>query len=135
MNKRPKVLFTFIVKRLGARDLVKMASEYNLQKRERQDYRKLTDIQLLRQTKGSKIRKKLYLIKVVEREGEQVKILYIGYRDGEDEWREVSELVQLSKKPQPYILLQLHRELTYQIQAALDSKYRKNPDVRIEVPF
>ena len=71
----------------------------------------------------------------MESEGEQVKIHYIGYGDNEDEWREVSELVQLSKKPQPYILLQLHRELTYQIQAALDSKYRKDPDVKIEVPF
>ena len=92
---------------------MKMASEYNLRKRERQDYRKLTDIQLPKQTKGSKIRKKLYPIKVVESEGEQVKIHYIGYGDNEDEWREVSELVQLSMKPQPYILLQLHRELMY----------------------
>lgn len=78
---------------------------------------------------------KLYPIEVVEREGEQVKIHYIGYGDDEDEWREASELVQLSKKPQPYISFELHRELTYQIQAALDSKYRKDPDVRIEVPF
>ena len=57
------------------------------------------------------------------REGERVKIHYIGYGGDEDEWREANELVQFSKKPQPYILFELHRELTYQIQAALDSKY------------
>lgn len=112
-----------------------MASEYNLRKRERQDYQKLADIQLPRQTKGSEIREKPYPIEVVEREGEHVKIHYIGYGDDEDEWREASELVQLSKKPQPYIPFELHRELAYQIQAALDSRYRKDPDVRIEVPF
>ena len=88
---------------------MKMASEYNLRKRERQDYRKLTDIQLPRQMKGSEIREKLYPIEVVEREGERVKIHYIGYGDDEDEWREASELVQLSKKPQPYIPSELHR--------------------------
>lgn len=76
---------------------MKMALEYNLWKRERQDYWKLADIQLQRQTKGSEIREKLYPIEVEEREGERVKIHYIGYGDDEDEWREASELVQLSK--------------------------------------
>ena len=95
---------------------MKMASEYNLRKRERQDYRKLADIQLPRQTKGSEMRE-FCPIEVVEREGERVKIHYIGYGDDEDEWWEASELVQFSKKPQPYILFELHRELTYQIQA------------------
>ena len=57
------------------------------------------------------MKEKLYPIEVVEREGERVKIHYIGCGADEGEWREASELGTFSM----YIpLLTIHhRYITY----------------------
>lgn len=48
-----------------------------------------------------------------------------------------SEIVDLSPLPEQdiYQLFELHHELAIQIKMALDSKHRRDPEVRIELPF
>ena len=51
---------------------------------------------------------------------------YDGYDDKYDEWKDKSEIVDLSPVPEKdiYQSFELHRELTLQIKMALDSKHQ-----------
>ena len=79
---------------------------------------------------------KLYPIEVVKRMDNRVLINYVGYDEKYDEWRAEEEIVEpAKKKPDVYHPFSLYNELSYQIKLALDSKRRKEPDVKIEIPF
>lgn len=62
---------------------------------------------------------------------------YEGYDDKYDEWKDKSEIVDPSPVPEKdiYQPFEFHRELAIQIKMALDSKHRRDPEVRIELPF
>ena len=110
-----------------------MSSAYNLRRRNPVDYRTLDE--------GIKIPRsrcvpadELYPILVLERAGEKVKIHYEGYGEEFDEWKDESEIV-CPEKPEVYQPFELHRELAYQIKVSLNLSGRRDPDIRIEVPF
>ena len=81
---------------------------------------------------------KLYPVDIIEKKGNRVKIHYIGYEDEFDEWREEDDVVRTTAADKDECLeykpFSLYEELRYQIKLALDSK-RKDPEVRIEIPF
>ena len=60
--------------------------------------------------------------------------MYI-HGDEHDEWRNERDIVPLPRKPEAYQPFELHREVAYQIKLALDSRGRRDPQVRIEVPL
>ena len=80
---------------------------------------------------------KLYPIEVVEREDNRIKIHYTGYDKKFDEWRDMKDIVQpkSTKKSSVYRPFSLYGELSYQVKLALNSSRRKEPEVRIEIPF
>ena len=77
---------------------------------------------------------KLYPITVIEKEGDKVKIHYDGYGEEFDEWRNEIDIV-LPEKQEMYQPFELHNELAYQIKLSLNSRGRRDPVIRIEVPF
>ena len=86
----------------------------------------------------SQPKNKLYPIEVVKKEGNRVKIHYVGYSDYHDEWRDTTDIVPLVPRPgdvrqMEYKPFDPHAELLFQIKQALDSSTRKDPDVRIEI--
>ena len=73
---------------------------------------------------------------MVEEDGERVKIHYEGYSEKHDEWWDKTDRVEPSAiKPDIYQPFELHRELALQIKLALDSKHRRDLEVRIELRF
>lgn len=118
-----------------------MAS-YELRKKERKNYRALADIQLPRPEKVPSKADTLYPIEVLERTSDRVKIHWVGYDSKFDEWRNEEDIEDIPE-PKPgalqieqYRPLDLHKELAYAIKAALRSSLpRRDPDVRVEVPF
>ena len=48
--------------------------------------------------------------------------------------RSISEIESIPK-PQVYQPFELHKELAYQIKLALDSRGRRDPQIRIDLPF
>ena len=110
-----------------------MSSGYNLRRTVSVDYKSLGE--------GVKIPRcsrvtvdKLYPITVVEKDGAKVKIHYEGYGHEFDEWRNEGDIV-LPQQPEVYKPFSLYQELAYQIKLALDSRGRRDPEVRIELPF
>ena len=89
-----------------------MASHYNLRKKEKTNYQELSNVILPRPVRSNNT-SKLYAITVVEEDGERVKVHYEGYDDKYDEWKEISEIVDLSPLPEQdiYQLFELHHEL------------------------
>ena len=81
---------------------------------------------------------RLYPLEVIAKDGDRVKVHYIGYSSQYDEWRQSSELETLSPRSgqqlELYQPFELHQELAYSIKLALVGS-RKDPDVRIEMPF
>jgi len=74
--------------------LLKMA--YNLRTSEgRKNYRDLDTIKLPR---AQRIKDKLYPLEIVGRDGDRVKVHYIGYSSQYDEWRLSSDLETLKIK-------------------------------------
>ena len=69
-------------------------ASYDLWKKERKDYKQLSDLQLprLRAAKD-----KLYELEIVEEDvlTQRVKVHYIGYGSEDDEWRDKDEIVDL----------------------------------------
>ena len=91
---------------------------------------------------------KLYPIEVVESAGSKVRIHYIGYDDSTDEWRESTELVQLTstrtprvstnsntQSMQPIQPFSLYNELRIKIKQALVCGRKQSPSVVINMPF
>jgi len=120
--------------------LLKMA--YNLRTSEgRKNYRDLDTIKLPR---AQRIKDKLYPVEIVGRDGDRVKVHYIGYSSQYDEWRLSSDLETLKIKDStrggqqleldPYQPFDLHRELAYSIKSSLKGS-RNDPEVRIDMPF
>ena len=84
----------------------------------------------------------LYRIRVVEENGDKVKVHYIGYSKKYDEWKNKDELVSLEKDnsditPQPstWQPYSLYRELANKIKANLHSSRKESPAVKIDMPF
>ena len=71
-----------------------MAS-YNLRNSDRKNYRQLSNPRLPRAEKIRQVHdpEKLYEIEVVERDGERLKVHYIGYSSDYDEWKEAADIV------------------------------------------
>ena len=113
-----------------------MASHYNLRKKEKTNYQEVNNVILPRPVRSNNT-SKLYAITIVEEDGERVKVHYEGYDDKYDEWKDKSEIVDPSPVPEKdiYQPFELHRELAIQIKMALDSKHRRDPEVRIELSF
>lgn len=110
-----------------------MASGYSLRNKERIDYRVIEKgVEIPRARRATS--DKLYPITVVETNGDQVKIHYEGYGEEYDEWRSRSDIVE-PMKPEMYKPYDPHQELAYQIKLSLDSRGRRDPEARIELPF
>lgn len=81
---------------------------------------------------------RLYPLEVIAKDGDRVKVHYIGYSSQYDEWRQSSELETLSPRSgqqlEPYQPFELHQELAYSIKLALVCS-RKDPNVPTEMPF
>ena len=73
--------------------------DYSLRRKHTTNYRQMNGLDLPRPKRTSSHRNKLYPISVVEEDGSRVKIHYVGYSDGYDEWREVGDIVSLSPEP------------------------------------
>ena len=80
---------------------------------------------------------KLHPIEVLDEEEDRLKIHFTRYDSKYDEWREKKDIVlpNSPKKSGIYRPFSLYGELGFQIKLALDSKHRKEPEVRIEIPF
>ncbi len=115
-----------------------MAS-YSLCTKERKNYRGMAEVRLPRPERVSNANK-LYPIEVLERDGGRVKIRYVGHSSIHDEWRSEEDVSAIGA-PGALQMEQYHpfchyKELAYAIKAALRSTLpRRDPDVRIEVPF
>ena len=70
-------------------------ASYNLRKKERKDYKQLSDLQLPRLR--AKRDDKLYNLDIVEEDvlTQRVKVHYIGYGSEDDKWRDKDEIVHL----------------------------------------
>ena len=112
---------------------------YNLRNCPRKDYKRLAEPKIPRAIREKRADgSKLYPIEVCERQENSVKIHYIGYSDEHDEWRNSSDLVSIGSDGQQledYQPYNPHRELAYQIKVSLHSGSRREPEVRIELPF
>ena len=72
-------------------------ASHDLRKKERKDYKQLSDLQLPRLR--VKQDDKLYELDIVEDVlTQRVKVHYIGYRLEDDEWRDKDEIVHLKPK-------------------------------------
>ena len=73
-------------------------ASYDLRKKERKDYKQLSDLQLLKLR--AKRDDKLYELDIVEEDvlTQRVKVHYIGYGSEDDEWRDKDEIVHLKPK-------------------------------------
>ena len=116
------------------------AMAYNLRNGTRKDYKTLSEPKIPRATRQKKAdcTQPLYPVEVCERQENSVKINYIGYSNEHDEWRHPSELVSIGSDGQlleNYHAYNPHQELAYQIKLALHSGNRREPAVRIELPF
>ena len=71
-------------------------ASYDLRKKERKDYKQLSDFQLPR-LRAAKDKLKLYELEIVEEDvlTQRVKVHYIGYGSEDDEWRDKDEIVDL----------------------------------------
>ena len=121
-----------------------MANHYNLHASSK-NYRELTAIKLPKACKTSR-KDKLYPIEVVETDGCRGRIHYVGYNDSFDEWRDLSELVDIPPHPshnsasvihdtpiQPY---NLYNELRLKIKYALVCRAGKgSPLITIDMGF
>ena len=122
-----------------------MANRYFLRANGR-NYRELTTIKLPNARKTSS-KDKLYPIEVVETNGSRGRIHYIGYDNSFDEWRDLSELVDIPPNPksrdnnsatnvtpiQPY---SLYNELRVKIKQALVCRAGKgSPSITIDMGF
>lgn len=120
---------------------------YNLRSgegtQERKNYRQLVTIKLPR-AQRTRTDDTLYPLEVIDREGDRVKVHYIGYSTQYDEWRLSSELetVRDDSSPgdghqlevEPYRPFDLHKELAYSIKSSLRGS-RNDPEIRIDMPF
>ena len=65
---------------------------YNLRMGVSQNYRLMSNLKIPRISR-TQPQDKLYPVEVVERNGSQVRIHYVGYANSTDEWREQTDLV------------------------------------------
>ena len=82
-----------------------MATSYNLRKSSR-DYKELTSQPLPRAEWVRYDRDKLYDVEIVERDGERVKIHFIGYSSKHDQWTDAVNVVNRCPVPS-YGVLQM----------------------------
>ena len=119
--------------------------DYNLRRKHSKNYRQMSDVDLPRPKRTSS-RNKLYPISIVERDGSRVKIHYVGYNDGYDEWREVGDIVPPSAEPgnpsggsQTRQTIQqqysLYKELSIKIKQFLTCGRKQSPSVKINMGF
>lgn len=119
------------------------SARYCLREKAKKDYREV-QVPLPRPERAASNSDKLYPIEVIDEDGDRVKIHYIGYGDGWDEWRSREDVVDMAKAKQDTRTRQLetytpynpHQELAHAIKAALTpSRKFGGPEVRIELPF
>ena len=126
----------------------------------KRNYRKLADVKIPRKSsmvtrsiKSTKVvlpsSDSLYRLKVIEKDDKNgcVKVRYIGYGQGCDEWKLVEDIVELSESssieeassvtatPWSVGKLCLYKELTYRIKALLCSSRKGNPVCRVIMSF
>ena len=68
---------------------------YNLRTGVSRNYRLMSNLKIPRISR-TQPQDKLYPVKVVERNGSQVRIHYVGYANSTDEWRELTDLVPMT---------------------------------------
>ena len=86
---------------------------------------------------------KLYPTSIVQRDGSRVKIHYVGYSDGYDEWREVGDILSESGNPpddiqtpqQQIQSYSLYKELSIKIKQHLTCGKKQSPLVKINMGF
>ena len=97
-------------------------------------------------SKRTSSKNKLYPISIVQKDGFRVKIHYVGYSDGYDEWCEAGDIVSLSPElsnpsggsqtpqpvQQPY---NLYKELGIKIKQALIYGRKQSLSVKINIGF
>ncbi len=112
-----------------------MATSYNLRQSRRKDYRQLSSQPLPRAERVRAREDDLYDVEVVEKDGDKVKVQYIGYSQKHDEWIDAVDVVSRQPPATPgtlqletYRPLDMHR---YSIVQTIDntdclvSKYSK----------
>ena len=115
---------------------------YNLREGITRNYRQLSNVTIPRINR-TRTQDKLYPVEVVERNGSQVKIHYIGYDNSTDEWRELTDLQtqEIHNNSsnnidntiiQPY---SLYSELRIKIKQALVCGRKQSPVVTIDMGF
>lgn len=124
---------------------------YNFQEGVTRNYRQLSIVTIPRINR-TRTQDKLYPVEVVERNGSQVKIHYIGYDNSTDEWRELTDLVHSTNSGdtnnskttnnssnnidntiiQPY---SLYNELRIKIKQVLVCGRKQSPVVTIDIIF
>ena len=115
-------------------------------KGDKANYRELAKCALPRSISSRKKRKLkskagLYPIEIVETDSEdRVKVHYIGYSDTFDEWKDLSEIEDITTEvPSPqdqqtYAPYSLYHDLSIRIKRSLTCA-RSSPDVKIVMPF
>ena len=116
------------------------------------DYSRLADVQVPKRTRvhsrGEK--NKLYHLRVLEEDGERVKVAYVGYGSQHNEWRPRSDIVVLNEHEQgesssdesdtdpplaPMKQFSLYEELAYRIKSLLFSSRKGDPVCCITMSF
>ena len=126
------------------------AKKYNIRPGRRVDYKASNDIVLpvaerCRRPRRS-ARAELYPVEVLERDEEtkRVKVHYTGYGSSDDEWKDESDVVDLTQEngendvePQHLITptFYLYQQLALRIKISLQSSRKGNPEVRITMDF
>ena len=84
---------------------------YNLRNSGPKNYK--ADVRLPRATRTTRATKdELYPVEVVARDGDKVKVHYIGYGDEDDEWRDIAEIpYSLELTPPPFCRLDLAKSM------------------------
>ena len=116
-----------------------MAAQYNTRGK-KINYRELASVKLPRVRKDRSNASRLYPIEVIEKDVTtgRVKIHYTGYSACYDEWRDDSDVVDLSGNiPQPLLstTFSLYQELACKIKSALTSSRKASPEAKSELPF
>lgn len=126
-----------------------MANRYTLRAGTNRNYRQLANFKLPRERRISS-EDRLYPVEVIETDGPQARIHYVGYDNSSDEWRELTELVELPQASsippmppngesnnfdiplQPY---SLYNELKIKIKQSLVCGRKRSPLVVIDMGF
>lgn len=126
-----------------------MEARYEKRKKNRVDYKQLSDsFKLPRAKKTRASKEKLFAVEVLQVENDRVKVHYVGYGEEYDEWKDQSEIETILGEDDDcgsdmveantvvgYQPFSLYKELRIRIKRSLTCSRTASPLVKINIPF